>query len=120
MLFHYTDKKGHDGIRSQLDWVFKAHRQRRNDLPKGAYFTTLEPTEENLSLICRKLQIPLRKREFVFQFASVGDLKPLDLRDYILFSADDSLFRKHPAAKGDTDRAKTALVKGERDGSRRP
>ena len=89
MLFHYTDKKGHDGIRSQLDWVFKAHRQRRNDLPKGAYFTTLEPTEENLSLICRKLQIPLRKREFVFQFASVGDLKPLNLRDYILFSADD-------------------------------
>jgi hypothetical protein len=40
-MFHYTDKQGYDGIRSQPTWKFIAH-QPPGEHPKGAYFTDLD------------------------------------------------------------------------------
>ena len=47
-IFHYTDKEGWNGIRSQKTWRFEAKQPKDPDRPVGAYFTDIEPTKENL------------------------------------------------------------------------
>jgi hypothetical protein len=75
ILFHYTDTKGFNAIRSQPTWLFKAF-QPPCDHPKGAYFTNLPPGSINLGKRifvrgCRD------KLEFVFHFSGGDDLRPL-------------------------------------------
>jgi hypothetical protein len=74
-LFHYTNTKGFNAIRSQRTWLFKAS-QPPGDHPEGAYFTTLPPRTINLGKRifvrgCRD------KLEFVFHFSGDDSLKPL-------------------------------------------
>jgi hypothetical protein len=74
-LFHYSNTKGFNAIRSQQTWIFKAS-QPPGDHPAGAYFTTLPPGTINLGKRifvrgCRD------KLEFVFHFSGDADLKPL-------------------------------------------
>jgi hypothetical protein len=92
-VFHYTDKKGFDVIRSQPRWKFKASQPRSPDRPFGVYFTTLEPTEANLRVLHKKLRVPKTKQEYVFHFigtAGLGQLNEGRGRDrYILFSPQD-------------------------------
>lgn len=90
-VFHYTDKAGYNGIRSNLpSWRFAVSRPRARDRPPGVYFTTLAPSEVNLGMICKKLRIPRPKRDFVFWFSGAEGLEQLNGgrgRDqYILFS----------------------------------
>jgi hypothetical protein len=77
-LFHYTDRDGFNGIRSQPTWLFRAERQRSSHLPNGAYFTTLELNEPTAALFFARTRIPRSKRGFVFQFRDAGDMIPLD------------------------------------------
>ena len=92
LLFHYTDLDGYNAIRSQVDWVFKAGRQRRKGRrdvrPPGAYFTTLPPDTPEIS---DRTRIPAIKREYLFVFRSAGDLQPLrgGRGRYVLFSGKD-------------------------------
>jgi hypothetical protein len=74
-LFHYSNTKGFNAIRSQPTWIFKAS-QPPGDHPAGAYFTTLPPGTINLGKRifvrgCRD------KLEFVFHFSGDDGLKPL-------------------------------------------
>jgi len=87
LLFHYTDKKGYNAIRSQPEWCFKAS-QPPADHPIGAYFTTLAPRTPSLAV---RLRIPRRKIDYVFCFQDIGDLTPLagDRGEYVLYNADD-------------------------------
>ena len=73
---HFTDKDGHNAIRSQPTWLFKAGEPRSPNNPRGAYFTTHEPDEPNLS---KKIWVPLVKLAFVFKFTPPAEpeLKPL-------------------------------------------
>jgi hypothetical protein len=40
-IFHYTDKSGWNGIRSQKVWRFEACRPQAIHRPIGAYFTDI-------------------------------------------------------------------------------
>lgn len=74
LVYHYTDKKGFNGIRAaHPDWLFKAHEPPGNH-PPGAYFSSVPPNHARLS---RTLMIPLAKLEYVFEFEDIFDLKPL-------------------------------------------
>jgi len=73
-LFHYTNKKGFDAIRSQPTWVFKAS-QPPGDHPFGAYFT---PLPESTPLLARRLRIGKEKVGYMFSFGDAGDLKRID------------------------------------------
>jgi hypothetical protein len=77
-LFHYTDRTGFNGIRSQPIWNFKAARQRSSHLPPGAFFTLLKLNKPTAALFFARTRIPRSKRGFVFQFRDAGDLIPLD------------------------------------------
>lgn len=66
--FHYTDKKGWNAIRSQLEWKFLAIQPKHSERPVGAYFTNIEPTVQNLKTLCKRLRIPKSKQEYVFWF----------------------------------------------------
>src|SRR5579884_3688793 len=70
---HYTDLAGYNGIRSTVDWLFKAH-QPPGSHPFGAYFTTLQRGTPNLAA---RLRIPKSKLQYVFEFTDAGDLRPL-------------------------------------------
>jgi hypothetical protein len=91
-LFHYTDRDGFNGIRSQPTWLFRAERQRSSHLPNGAYFTTLELNEPTAALFFARTRIPRSKRGFVFQFRDAGDMIPLDgdRGRFVLYSPRDS------------------------------
>lgn len=74
-MFHYTNTKGFNAIRSQPTWLFKVS-QSSGDHPEGAYFTTLPPGTINLGKRifvrgCRD------KLEFVFHFSGNKGLQPL-------------------------------------------
>jgi len=71
---HFTDKTGYDGIRSQPRWFFRSSQPRARHQPAGAYFTTYEPNEPNLSI---KIFVPRDKLQFLFSFQDTGDLLPL-------------------------------------------
>lgn len=68
LLYHYTDKKGWNAIRSQVVWTFRAGQPLAADRPSGAYFTDIGPTRESLRTMHKRLRIPSLKQEFVFQF----------------------------------------------------
>lgn len=75
-LFHYTDKKGWDGIRASPDWLFRAAQPPMAEHhPKGANFTNLPENTRNLA---KRLGFNKRKTAYVFSFADAGDLVPLD------------------------------------------
>jgi hypothetical protein len=71
---HFTDKDGYDAIRSQPTWLFKAETPHSSASPFGAYFTTYEPTERNLS---KKIFVPVAKLAFIFRFTPPAELVPL-------------------------------------------
>lgn len=75
--FHYTDKQGWNGIRSQSVWLFKAGRPKDPQRPVGAYFTDIEPTEENLRTLYKRIRVPKAKQEYVFWFVGRDDLTQL-------------------------------------------
>lgn len=66
--FHYTDKDGWNAIRSQVDWKFKASPPQTKERPVGVYFTDIEPTEENLRTLYKRIRVPKKKQGFVFWF----------------------------------------------------
>ena len=71
---HFTDKTGYNAIRSQALWTFKAVQPRSPNNPVGAYFTTYEPEEPNLS---KKIFVPVVKLAFVFKFNEPTPLLPI-------------------------------------------
>lgn len=74
LIYHFTDKRGWNAIRSQVIWTFRAAQPLAADRPFGAYFTDIGPTRESLRTLHKKLRIPRRKQEFVFQFAGADGL----------------------------------------------
>ena len=68
---HYSDERGWKAIRSQVNWLFKTFDPPPRHLRSGAYFTTLPPSTPKLA---RRLGLPRRKVEFVFEFRDAGDL----------------------------------------------
>jgi hypothetical protein len=90
-LFHYTNAKGFNSIRSQPTWLFMA-LQPPGDHPKGAYFTTLPPGTINLGkrLFVRGCR---DKLDFVFHFSGDEGLRPIpgDRGKWIQYSTDDYL-----------------------------
>jgi hypothetical protein len=87
ILYHYTDKDGYNAIRASSPWHFRAERP-PGDHPLGAYFTCQQPSTPKLA---KRLQIPVRKLEYVFAFEDKGDLKQLrgDRGKQILYSPED-------------------------------
>src|SRR5579859_4979576 len=73
-LFHYTDKDGWNGIRSQDIWRFEAKKPKDPDRPIGAYFTDIAPTEENLRTLHKKIRVPKVKQAFIFWFLETTGL----------------------------------------------
>ena len=71
---HFTDRAGFNAIGSQPTWLFKAQQPRSSTNPVGAYFTTYEPDEPNLS---KKIFVPVVKLELVFKFRPPVALEPL-------------------------------------------
>lgn len=99
---HYTDSAGYHAITSQPDWLFIAH-QPPGDHPKGAYFTTLEPTTVNLAI---KLRIPRSKLSYILSFRDESDLVPLrGGRGAFIFYAptDYTVVRERQARHGRTE-----------------
>lgn len=86
-LFHYTDKHGFNAIGSQVVWLFR-RKQRRPDIPSGAFFTSLSRDAPAFSA---RTRIPKEKQACAFQFRDAGDLKPLDggRGAYIFYSRED-------------------------------
>jgi hypothetical protein len=86
-LFHYTDTRGFDGIRSARAWRFLVSKP-PSEHPKGAYFTDLD---ESTPFLAMKLRIPRTKIEYVFVFSEDGGLKPLPggRGQYIFYSEMD-------------------------------
>ncbi len=76
--FHYTDQDGWNAIRSQKEWSFKASQPKNPDRPPGAYFTDIEPTEQNLRTLHKRIRVPKVKQEFVFWFVGREGLSQLD------------------------------------------
>jgi hypothetical protein len=72
-VFHYTDCDGWNGIRSQMNWLFRANTPPGHLF--GAYFTPCPPNTQNLH---RKLgnPYPKAKREYAFAFHGREGLVP--------------------------------------------
>ncbi len=75
--FHYTDKDGWNAIRSQLEWLFKTSQPLAKERPNGVYFTDIEPTEENLRTLHKRIRVPKKKQDFVFWFTGRDGLTQL-------------------------------------------
>lgn len=71
-MFHYTNQKCFNVIKSQVDWLFKASIPKAPQNPKGAYFTTLKPDAPNFYV---KTRIPKDKQLYLFEFADHDDLE---------------------------------------------
>ena len=67
--FHYTDKDGWNGVRSQREWLFKASQPKDPNRPVGAYFTNIEPTRQNLKTLYKRIRVPKAKQQYIFWFA---------------------------------------------------
>ena len=74
ILFHYTNKKGWNGIQSQRTWLFRAVAPACGH-PTGAYFTTWPPDDPKLAT---RLRVPKKKLEYLFEFLSKDELTPLE------------------------------------------
>ena len=77
-MFHYTDKDGWNAIRSQVNWLFKVSQPKDPDRPKGAYFTDIEPSPQNLRVLYKKIRVPRDKQEYVFEFNGAEGLTQLN------------------------------------------
>ncbi|NQT37359.1 MAG: hypothetical protein HQ581_07725 [Planctomycetes bacterium] len=77
-VFHYTNKAGWNAIRSQVAWRFLTLQPPAKERPVGAYFTTIEPTPQNLRTLFKRIRVPKVKQEFVFWFAGTAGLKHLN------------------------------------------
>ena len=109
-LFHYTDNKGYNAIRSQIVWLFKAS-QPPCDHPKAAYFSTLPPGTKNLSkrLFVRGCS---EKTRFVFSFSGGEDLPrlPGGRGEHVFYSEEDyPVVRARQITHGETDIVAEAL-----------
>ena len=84
---------------------FRASQPKDRDRPKGAYFTTIQPTTENLRMLHQRVRVPVKKQRYVFLF--VGDLGLMQLNEgrgrdrYIFFSAADYLVERSRQRHGD-------------------
>jgi hypothetical protein len=76
-MFHYTDKAGWNAVRSRVVWLFKISQPKDPDRPKGAYFTDIEPSPENLRVLYKKIRVPREKQDYVFQFSGADGLTQL-------------------------------------------
>jgi hypothetical protein len=77
-MFHYTDKAGWNAIRSQVVWLFKISQPKDPDRPRGAYFTDMGPSPQNLRVLHKKIRVPREKQEYVFQFKETDGLTQLN------------------------------------------
>jgi hypothetical protein len=75
--FHYTNKEGWNGIRAQRTWKFNVKQPPDPDRPQGAYFTDIEPKEDNLRTLYKRLRVPKTKQEYVFWFVGRTGLTQL-------------------------------------------
>ena len=107
-LYHYTDGRGYDAIRSQPEWIFKVSTPPGNH-PRGVYFTRLGPDTSGLA---KKLRVPVRKLEYVFVFTDGDDLMPIrgGRGDFVFYSPIDyTVDREHQIFAGTRERAKEYL-----------
>ena len=74
-IFHYTDKKGWNGIRAQKVWRFDAAQPKDPDRPFGAYFTDIPPSDESLRTLHKRLRVPKEKQQYLFWLSDTIDLK---------------------------------------------
>lgn len=107
-MFHYTDKGGWNAVRSQAKWIFKISQPKDPNRPKGAYFTDIEPSPENLRVLYKKIRVPRDKQEFVFQFLGADGLTQLNEgrgRDRRIFfsPADYEVARDRQVFEGPTE-----------------
>ena len=104
-VFHFTDKAGWNAIRSQVVWRFLASQPPAKDRPVGAYFTTIEPTPQNLRTLHKRIRVPKAKQEFVFWFVGTAGLQQRNDgrgRDrWILFSPVDYAVEEKRQRKSD-------------------
>jgi len=108
--FHYTNKKGHNAISSQVVWLFRASKP-PCDHPKAAYFTTLPPGTTNLA---KRLFIRggAEKIDFVFSFSGGEDLVQLrgGRGDHVYYSEQDyPVERARQGPHGDTGKVMEEL-----------
>src|SRR5688572_18360169 len=73
--FHYTDKDGWNGVRSQPVWRFVASQPKDPSRPFGAYFTDIEPSEQNLKTLFKRIRVPKAKQAYVFWFLGRDGLR---------------------------------------------
>ena len=85
LLFHYTDRAGYNAIVASSPWRFRAG-QPPGEHEVGAYFTRYDPPRP-----LYKLGIPAEKREYLFCFADLGDLRPIrgGRGAYVVYSPTD-------------------------------
>ncbi len=77
-VFHYTDKAGWNAIRSQKVWRFESSQPKDPDRPSGAYFTDIEPNEQNLRTLHKRIRVPKVKQQYVFWFLGIDGLTQLN------------------------------------------
>ena len=113
-MHHYTDKAGYNGIRSTVDWRFKAS-QPPGDHPFSAYFTPLGPATRNLAM---KLRISREKVKYVFVFRDAGDLQRLRGKrgDFIVYLPKDYLVEE--TRKIDSGESPMVLVRQDAGGEK--
>lgn len=91
-VYHYTDKKGYNGISSQKPFLFKASSPIKGH-PNGVYVTTKSP--EELAKIpngYKKLGLTNEKSSYYFEFEiDASELKPIkgDRGEFIKYIEDD-------------------------------
>ena len=91
-VYHYTDKKGYNGISSQKPFFFKASSPIKGH-PKGVYITTKSP--EELAKIpngYKKLGLTNEKSSYYFELeVDASKLKPIkgDRGEFIKYIEDD-------------------------------
>lgn len=90
-VYHYTDKKGYNAVKSGNPYIFKASKPKYGN-PKAAYFTTLSPEELSPKDYKAKLGLTKAKSEYFFEM-DVDSSKLKDLKggrgQYIKYSPDD-------------------------------
>ncbi len=91
-MYHYTNKKGFNSIRSSPTWRFIATKP-PGEHPVGAYFTNLPCDTPRLAT---RLRIPRDKISFLFEVEDDETLIsiPGGRGKYIFYSTDDYLVEK--------------------------
>lgn len=79
--FHYTDGDGWKGVRSQVDWLFKASKPPHPDRPFGVYFTDLDPLGDHRRELFKRIRVPSKKppkQDYLFCFVGREGLVQLN------------------------------------------